>query len=102
MEVAAQHAERERLGSGQEVKERLFLDRVDLQSSHVSMRHAKRSVAIEANLADSTRTRGNQTAMSAGEAADAVVRERIHEQPGDGTRIEMSLERLHSGTRRSV
>ncbi len=50
--VASEHAERERPGAGERVKERLLLHRIQLERGDVSRRHLEAATLVPANLAD--------------------------------------------------
>ena len=69
VEIAAQHAEGQRVGAGQHVEEGLFLDRVALQAGHVAPGHAQLAVLVEAHLADAAPPGADQAAVPAGQAA---------------------------------
>ena len=73
MQVAAEHAEAvgERAGMG--VEEGLFLDGIALHAGGVSPWNEEGAGAIEADFADSGLAVRDGAAVSAGEAADAVV-----------------------------
>ena len=73
MEIAAHHAEGQRVAAGMHMEKRLFLDRIALQRRHVAERHPQLSALIETHFADAAPAFADQTAMSAGEAADTVA-----------------------------
>ena len=79
MEVATQHAEAVGERSGISMEERLLLDGVALHAGGVSPRDIEFATAIEADLADSGLTVGDRAAVAAGEAAHAIVSERLDE-----------------------
>ena len=62
------------------MEERLLLDGIALQSSNVPERDVEFAAAIEANFADSALTFGDGTAMSAGEAANAIALDGLAER----------------------
>ena len=55
------------------VEKRLLLDRVALQRRHVAERNPQLSALIETHFADAAPAFPDQTAMSAGEAADTAA-----------------------------
>src|SRR5207253_10910345 len=70
VEVTTQHAECERVASGQAMEEGLFLGGIALQCGDVARRRVERSVFIESHFADPTTAWLDQTAMPAREAAN--------------------------------
>ena len=72
MQVAAQHAEAERAGAGQRVKERLLLDGIELQRAYVAIGDVELACAVVAHLADARESGGDGTAMAAGVTTDAA------------------------------
>src|SRR4029077_11463600 len=70
--VASEHAERQRPRAGIGVKERLLLDRVDLQGGDVAARNAQHAAVVVANLADALESVEDLAAMPARVAADGV------------------------------
>ena len=81
--VAAEHAERERLGAGERVEEGLLLDRVELEGRHVAEGDAQRARVVEADAADALAARRDQAAMAAGDAADAAFGKRFDQLSAD-------------------
>ncbi len=69
MEVASQHAKRERPRARQGMKEWLLLDGIVLQSGHVAPGAVERSAPVEAHLAHPLGALGNPAAVPAGHAA---------------------------------
>src|SRR5438552_2426328 len=75
MQVATEHAERERVRSRESVKERLLLDRVTLQRSHIASGNHQRAAAVVADLADAPKAIFDQASVRARVAADLIVRQ---------------------------
>ena len=73
MQIAAEHAEGQRIRTRQGVKERLLLGRIALQSRNVIDGHAQVSVFIEANFADAALAGLYQAAMPAGVAPQRLI-----------------------------
>jgi hypothetical protein len=73
VQIATQHAEAVGESAGIGVKEWLFLDRVALASGSVSPGDKQRPAAIVADFADAGLAFGDGAAMSASEAAYAVI-----------------------------
>ena len=71
--IAAEHAKGERIGAGQDMKERLLLDRIARQRPDISVRHEQRAVVIEAHAANPIAPRLDDAAMPAGEALHRAV-----------------------------
>ena len=82
MQVASEHAEAVGQRSGMGVEEWLFLDGIALHSGGVSPGGVEGAGAIEADLANAGLAIGDRAAVSAGEAADAVVVEFFVERGG--------------------
>src|SRR6266699_1456609 len=80
VQVTTEHAEGERVGAGKGVKERLLLDRVALQGSHVSPGNHERAAAVVADLADAPQALFDQAAVGARVAADLIVRQLLVER----------------------
>ena len=72
MIVAAEHAERERIRAGQDMKEGLLFDGIALESGHVSPRHAEFAAHIRANFANAAFALADEATMAARDAADRV------------------------------
>ena len=79
VQIAAQHAEAVGERTGIRVKKWLLLDRVALGSGGVSPGNVKRAAAIVADFANAGLAFGDGAAMSASEAAHAVVGELLVE-----------------------
>ena len=79
VQVAPQHAEAVGERSGMGVEERFLFDWVALGSGGVSPGDVERAAAIEADFADSGLAFGDGAAMSASEAAHAIVVELLVE-----------------------
>src|SRR5205807_10205830 len=73
MEIAAHHAEGQRVAARMNVEERLLLHRVALQRGHVTERHAQPAALMETNFAYAATPLADQTAMPARETADAIA-----------------------------
>jgi hypothetical protein len=52
MQIAAEHAERQSVGTGQHVEERFFLGRIAGERGDVIRGHAQVPAFVESNLAD--------------------------------------------------
>jgi len=72
MEIASHHAESQGVAAGMHVEERLFLDRIALQHRHIIKRHLQLAALVVTHLAYSPPSLTDQTAMTAGHAADSV------------------------------
>ena len=79
VKVAAEHAEAVGERAGMSVKERFFFDGVALGAGGVSPGDVERAAAVVADFADAGLAFGDGTAVSAGEAAGAVVLELLVE-----------------------
>ena len=74
MEIAAQHAESERVAAGIDVEERLLLHRIAGQAAgDIAKRHAQPAGPVETHLADATPAFGNETAMAAGQTTNTAA-----------------------------
>jgi len=93
VEIAAKHAKAvcERAWTG--VEKRLLLDRIALHAADVAPRDVQRAAAVESNLADTKCAVGQRTCVSAGDAADAPVVERLDELARPNGRLEHVLQR---------
>jgi hypothetical protein len=63
VEVTTQHAESQRLGAWQDMKERLFLDWISLQSHYIAPGYAQVSVLVKSHLTDTATAFPDQAAM---------------------------------------
>jgi hypothetical protein len=79
MQVAAEHAEAVGESAGVSMEERLLFDGIALHSGGVSPGDVEFATAVEADFTDSGLAFGDGAAVAAGEAADAVVTEILHE-----------------------
>ena len=79
MIVASQHPETQRQRSWQGMKERFLLDRIQLQTSDISMWDEELSTAIETDAADPVEPVENDAAVAAGQAAYAAIFEALVE-----------------------
>ena len=77
MQIAAKHAKRQRVGTGQRVKERFLLGRIACQRRHVIHGHAQMTTLVEANFANATLAFINQTAVAARVTLDRVLRKML-------------------------
>jgi len=75
MKVAAHHAEAVGKSTGVRVEERFLLDGIALRAGGVSPGDEERAAAVVADFADARPAFGDGAAVSAGEAAEAVVGE---------------------------
>src|SRR5207244_7030148 len=75
VQVTTEHAERERVRTRESVEERLLLDRVALQGSHVASGNHQRAAAVVADLADAPQAIFDQASVRARVAADLIVRQ---------------------------
>lgn len=66
MKIAAEHAEGERVGTGQYVKERLLFCRVTRERGNIVRGHAQMAAFVETNLTNAALTGLDQAAMTAG------------------------------------
>src|SRR5262249_57772128 len=73
VEVAAEHAERQRARPRKGVEERLLLDGVHVQGAHVAEGDLERPALVEAHPADAVAAGRYQAPVAAGEAADAAL-----------------------------
>src|SRR2546426_8262 len=81
VQVTTEHAEGDRVGAGEGMKEGLLLDRVALQGANVATRDHQRAAAVVANFADAPKPLLDQAAVSARIAANLVVRQLFIERP---------------------
>jgi hypothetical protein len=65
MKVAAEHSETHGKRTGQGMKERFLLDRIQLQCANVSLRDEQLSAAIETHAANAIEPIGDHAAMTA-------------------------------------
>jgi hypothetical protein len=70
MEVATHHSKSQRVTSRINMKERLLLDRIALDSSDVTKRHTQLAALIESNPANASLPLANKAAMTACNASD--------------------------------
>ena len=61
------------------MEERLLFDGIALRAGNVSPRNIERAAAVEADFADAGLAFGNRAAVTAGEAAQAIVFELLVE-----------------------
>ena len=73
MEIAPHHPERQRVGAGIDVEERLLLDRIALHAGDVAKRDAQLAVLVEAHAANPAAPGGDEAAVAAGDAANPVA-----------------------------
>ncbi len=73
MQVAAEHSEAISQRAGISVKERLLLDGIALDATHISPGHIQRAALVVADFANAGLALWNRAAMSAGEAAHAIA-----------------------------
>ena len=92
MEVAAEHAEAHRQRSGQRMEERLFLDRIELECSYVSMWNQQPSAAIESNAADAVEPIEYHAPVAACETAQPAIFELLVQFTFPGVGLEDVLE----------
>ncbi len=93
VKVAAQHAEGQCVGAGQEMIEGFFLRGIALQRPHIPPGDHQFAVAVETHFADSAFALPDQTAMSTGVAAHCLVRQTLVEFSFTGQRIEFFSQR---------
>ena len=77
VEIAAEHSEAVREGSGMSVKKGLLFDGIALHSGDVSPGHVERATLIEPNFANARLPFVNGAAVSASVAANAIAIERF-------------------------
>jgi hypothetical protein len=70
VEIAAEHAEGQRVAAGQDVEEGLFLDRVAGERPDISARGEEDAVGVKAYATDAVSAGLDEATVSAGEAAD--------------------------------
>ena len=80
VEIASHHAEAVGQGAGMGVEKRFLLDGIAVRAGGVSPGNVERAATVVADFADSGLAFGDGTAVSAGEAADAVVGESFVER----------------------
>ena len=66
MQIATQHAERQSVGTGQDVEERFFLSWIASEGGDVVCRHAKMAAFVESDFADAAFALLDQAAMTTG------------------------------------
>ena len=98
MIIAAEHAEGEGVGAGEDVEERFFLDGVAGEDADVAEGDEEGAVVVEANAADAVAAGLDQAAMAAGEAADVGGAFAFDESfgGGSGELVEGLFERIDS------
>src|SRR6266498_6124999 len=72
MQIAPQHAKAVGQGPGVRMKKRLLLDGIALHPTNIAPRNIQLATLVVADFADSRLAFCNGTAMSAGEAANAI------------------------------
>src|SRR5260370_40402144 len=77
MQITTEHAKSQRVRTRKNVKERLLLSWIALQSGHVIHGHTQVSAFVKANFADAAVAFLDQARMSAGKAAQGVVRQML-------------------------
>src|SRR5262249_52337043 len=77
MQVAAEHAQAVRERAGMSMEEGLLFDWIALHAADVSPRHQQASALVVADLADADGPVRQGTAVAAGNASQAAVRERF-------------------------
>jgi hypothetical protein len=87
MEITAEHAERQGVAPGQDVEERLFLDRVAGEGTDVPVGDEQRAVVVEADAADAVAAGLDEAAVAAGEALDVAVLAPLDERVGRGDAV---------------
>src|SRR5437016_4805634 len=98
VEIASQHAERERVRPWERMEERLLLGGIALQRRDVAGWHVQRAVLVEADLADPTASGLDEAAVPAGEAAHRMVGKLLDQLPLADARVQ----RLGEGGRPAV
>src|SRR6266436_6054543 len=73
MQITTEHAKSQRVRTRKNMKERLLLSWVALQSGHVIHGHAQVSAFIKTNFADAALAFLDQAAMSAVKTAQGIV-----------------------------
>jgi hypothetical protein len=99
VKIASQHAEAVGESAGIRVEKWLLLDGITLGSGSVSPRNIERAAAVVADFAHAGLAFGNRAAVSAGEAAHAVVLE-LFVKSGIGfadVLVENTAEGAHGG-----
>jgi hypothetical protein len=92
MEVAAQHAEGERVGAGQRVEEGLLLHRIALQCGDVASGDQQPATLVEAHPADAPPALPNEAAVPAGDAAECAVGKGLDQAPFHRVGVDMGGE----------
>ncbi len=85
--VAAEHAEGEGVGTGQDVEEGLFLDGVAGEASRRSRRGPEDAIFVEADAADAVAAGLDEAAVAAGEALDVAVGLVLDQRLGSGSAV---------------
>jgi hypothetical protein len=97
VEIAAQHAEGERVGAGQDVEIRLLLHRIALQGGDVAAGDPEGALVVEADAADAAPPLTDEAAVAAGDAAYGAVGEGLSQEPFHGACVEVGGERVGHG-----
>ena len=95
MQVAAEHAEAVREGTGIGVKEGFLFDRVTLHAANVPLRDIQAATLIEPHLADPQRALRDRTTVSTGIATDALAIERFVQLTLTGLLLQYLSESSH-------
>ena len=98
MEIAPQHAERQRVAARVKVEEWLFLDGIALEPSYIAEWHTQFAVLMEAHLADSASPFGDEASVPAGETAETVTLP-VKEAPSNRMTVKNLCEPLGPGER---
>jgi hypothetical protein len=98
VEIATEHAEAVGERAGISVEERLFFDGIALHAGSVSPGDVERAASVEADFADAGLAFGDGAAVTAGEAANAVVVE-IFDEGGIGLADALVEDGAQSGHR---
>jgi hypothetical protein len=72
MEIAPHHPERQRVGSGMDMEERLLLDWIALHARDVPERNAQLAVLVEPHAANPVAPDADEAAVAAGDATNPV------------------------------
>jgi putative pyruvate formate lyase activating enzyme len=94
VKVAAQHPEGERVGPGQDVKERLLFHRIALQPGDIAAGHPQSAALVEAHPADSPPTLPNQAAVAARDTSHRAIGEGLDQGPFHGAGVEVVSESI--------
>ena len=97
MEIASQHAERERVAAGQDMKERLFLHRIAGQSGHITKRDFEFAALMKPHLANAAAPLAQETPMAARHTSH-FLSFAPPESAGDGMPVQSGGERFGSST----